>query len=736
MNSIRLSAIGLTVWALCAQPDATFAQDGNGDLAPNGGVWHSARLLRAELSDSSSGADRLRAAALELSLARPERARAILESSDGLAEAYPAEFRELMADLEYELGAFDRAGALFRESATEGSEPDRGIAAARAGDAFELAGRPEVAAEQYRLAASLIPALAPWLAFREARVTSDTAVVSKLLERLPPELQEQALTLWADKLLAAGDTAPAVSAYVGAGRHGTAARLSLALGDTVEARRLAYRAIAVGDSASASAGLHVVDAAAPPQTALELEDVARSHGRNGSVRTAIRFAEQAIAMDSAPASAFEYLGDLLDRLRQRQRAISVYTRAAELEGESAVSAAYKRARLLLRTDRAAGRTALAEFAERHPQDSRAPLAMYLVADAARDRRRHAEADSLFRVIATNWPRSDYASRGRFDMVARHLARRDTAAAIALYAEESRVRGPRRRAAEYFQAALRAAQGDSLEARGMWAALTRSDSLGYYGTMARDIAGLPPMRIEPVRPGSLSTRANRVFGLLDFFRAARYEAEEDILIDHIFAAETGSASEWLDLAEGLIERGRTAEGVRLGWRAARVLTLNHPRVLRAIFPWPMREAIEAEARKFGVDPYLVVGLIRQESAFRVSVVSHAGAHGLMQLMPPTARQVARRLGMGWDRSLLHVADANLHMGIYHFAQLLKRYDGDVVPALAAYNAGSTPVRRWLRYPEAGDAPRWIERVPYRETRGYLQTVLRNRALYRALYPQSD
>ncbi|MEJ2237709.1 MAG: hypothetical protein P8X82_05385, partial [Gemmatimonadales bacterium] len=73
---------------------------------------------------------------------------------------------------------------------------------------------------------------------------------------------------------------------------------------------------------------------------------------------------------------------------------------------------------------------------------------------------------------------------------------------------------------------------------------------------------------------------------------------------------------------------------------------------------------------------------------------------------------------------------------HFANLLRRYGGDVVPALAAYNAGGTPVRRWLRVPEARDPIQFVELVPYPETQGYLRTVIRNRALYRALYPPQE
>ena len=147
-------------------------------------------------------------------------------------------------------------------------------------------------------------------------------------------------------------------------------------------------------------------------------------------------------------------------------------------------------------------------------------------------------------------------------------------------------------------------------------------------------------------------------------------------------------------------------------------------------------IEAEANGFGADPYLLAGLIRQESSFTPDAMSRAGAQGLMQLMPPTAAGLARQLGVDWGQQLVVVPDANLHLGVAHLTALLRSYDDQLAPAIAAYNAGGRPVSRWLRYPEASDAFLWVERIPYVETRGYVRTVLRNRELYRALYPSGN
>jgi len=189
---------------------------------------------------------------------------------------------------------------------------------------------------------------------------------------------------------------------------------------------------------------------------------------------------------------------------------------------------------------------------------------------------------------------------------------------------------------------------------------------------------------------------------------------------------------LDAADGLVRVGRANQAVRLGYRAARDLGLNHPRVLRAVFPWPQRELVTAEAAAYGLDPYLVAGLIRQESWFLPTARSRAGAVGYMQLMPATAREVARRTGAEWSDAFLTVADANLEVGCAHLAGLLRRYANDVPSALAAYNAGGTPVDRWRRRPGASDPAQFVELIGYPETQEYVRNVLRHRELYRWLY----
>ena len=142
----------------------------------------------------------------------------------------------------------------------------------------------------------------------------------------------------------------------------------------------------------------------------------------------------------------------------------------------------------------------------------------------------------------------------------------------------------------------------------------------------------------------------------------------------------------------------------------------------LYPRPYDSEIEAAATSARVAAPLLYGMVRQESLFRADAVSPSGAIGLAQLMPGTARRIA-----GADRQPLPSANdlfdpaLNLKLGAAHLRELIDRFDGQALLALAAYNAGPLAVERWL--PEAPiDADIWVENIPYNETREYVQRVL--------------
>ncbi len=133
-----------------------------------------------------------------------------------------------------------------------------------------------------------------------------------------------------------------------------------------------------------------------------------------------------------------------------------------------------------------------------------------------------------------------------------------------------------------------------------------------------------------------------------------------------------------------------------------------------------------------------GITRQESSFDRTAVSHAGARGMMQLMPGTAREQAGKMGYGYDAGRLTSDPSyNVMLGSAYYARLLAQWNGNVPLAVASYNAGAGNVRKWVNAygdPRSGtDVLRWIEAIPFSETKGYVQRVIENSVVYDTMNP---
>ncbi len=153
----------------------------------------------------------------------------------------------------------------------------------------------------------------------------------------------------------------------------------------------------------------------------------------------------------------------------------------------------------------------------------------------------------------------------------------------------------------------------------------------------------------------------------------------------------------------------------------------------VFPRPYWQQLAADAQSNGLDPYLVTSLIRQESEFNPGAVSRANAYGLMQLLPSTGKQLAKKGGeRHFNANELFDPSENMRLGTTYLRQNIDRYGGQVEYALAAYNAGDAPVRQWIASGDYKDVPEWVESIPYSETRDYVQSIMRNREVYRAVY----
>jgi len=148
-----------------------------------------------------------------------------------------------------------------------------------------------------------------------------------------------------------------------------------------------------------------------------------------------------------------------------------------------------------------------------------------------------------------------------------------------------------------------------------------------------------------------------------------------------------------------------------------------------FPLIYNELIQDNADKQKLDPSLIFALIRQESAFDEFAGSSAGAMGLMQLMPRTAKQIAAELNENWSNNYnLVIPGINIRYGSFYFKKVLNELNDHFVLATAAYNAGPYRVKQWLPKTKSLPADIWIETIPYKETRGYIASVIMYAMIY--------
>ncbi|MEE9385797.1 MAG: transglycosylase SLT domain-containing protein [Nannocystaceae bacterium] len=183
-----------------------------------------------------------------------------------------------------------------------------------------------------------------------------------------------------------------------------------------------------------------------------------------------------------------------------------------------------------------------------------------------------------------------------------------------------------------------------------------------------------------------------------------------------------------------ESQRILAGLGSRWRQQPPSGASRP-LWKLAHPRPFHEIITPREARYQLPSYLIYAIMQTESRFDPAVTSWAGARGLVQLMPATARGVAQRAGVKLHKGALFEPATNLDLGMRYLARLAARIDNDrtgVVLAIPSYNAGAGSVDRWLRERGDWDLDLWLEAIPYAETRRYAQSVLGRWYAYRWLY----
>ena len=288
-----------------------------------------------------------------------------------------------------------------------------------------------------------------------------------------------------------------------------------------------------------------------------------------------------------------------------------------------------------------------------------------------------------------------------------------------------------------------------QAFNFYTALTTTYRNYYYANLARlRLSAMGPQQTVDPAPALASVRAPAAPTLV----AALPENDPHLIkarllanaaLNEYIAPEiqaSGTSSQWGSLAEAEIytsygENVRALQAIKRSGLSFYTLPVNEvpSEYWQLLFPRPYWADLTADAQAQGLDPYLVASLIRQESEFNPGAISRANAMGLMQLLPAVGKQEAKKIGMrGFTASSLLNPSINLRLGTTNLREVLDRYNGTPEYALAAYNAGDVPIRNWMAENNYKDLPEFVESIPYTETREYVQSILRNREMYRQLY----
>jgi soluble lytic murein transglycosylase len=253
--------------------------------------------------------------------------------------------------------------------------------------------------------------------------------------------------------------------------------------------------------------------------------------------------------------------------------------------------------------------------------------------------------------------------------------------------------------------------------------------------AEVLSVIPPAAPLPPLDGPVPAAATQRWARAQALQSIAFDSSAELELRSAYA-DTHAAGLLLAIAKAAEQAGHYGAGIVTTRQIvtqfeARRVDQIPDEALRTAYPLPYRDLIERESLRYHLDPMLVAGLIRQESAFATDAVSYANAVGLMQLWPPTATKLARSLKFRYARGRLFDPEYNVKLGTLYLSDLLNAY-GTPEAALAAYNAGETHVEEWSAGQNYQETAEFVESIPITQTREYVQIVARNAELYRQIY----
>jgi soluble lytic murein transglycosylase len=398
---------------------------------------------------------------------------------------------------------------------------------------------------------------------------------------------------------------------------------------------------------------------------------------------------------------------------------------------------------------------LEELDRKYPRSSWYEEALFALGNyylLENDTRRYGK---YYELAARNFPKGEHAAIAHWKTCWRAYLERDPRARplleehLGLYPWS-----PQASAAAYWLGRLAEKEGHEALAKDLYAGIARYFPHYYYALLARqrlDEIGMPEGETDPLAAKFLTivskrrdlsgeigaeTGATLSRGKLLFELGLKDDAERELLTADYRANDAHHVG--LELHRQAVARGDHYRGLRhmkrYGFGYLRMPLDSMPRAFwESLFPLPWGDELLASAAPHELDPYVVAGLIRQESEFNPGARSRAGAMGLMQIMPATGRGLAQRLGIqSFSTGHLYRPELSLRLGTFHLKQVFNRYQNELEISLAAYNAGEHRAAKWIQWGDFDEPGKFVETIPFTETRGYVQSVLRNADIYRQLY----
>jgi peptidoglycan lytic transglycosylase len=276
--------------------------------------------------------------------------------------------------------------------------------------------------------------------------------------------------------------------------------------------------------------------------------------------------------------------------------------------------------------------------------------------------------------------------------------------------------------QYWEASALEAGGDVQQSTSIFSRLASNRS--YYGFLSAEHID------QPYRFDSESLDASPALVRKLSLLPGLQRAHEWLALENNSKAER----EWnISLAGSDARTWKAAMALAVAWnwpdQAIRAASMaGAVNALEERFPLQYEQDVMRMAKQTGLSPSSIWGVIRQESIFDRQALSPAGGRGLMQLLPRTARMVARQMGLHTDDQALFSPSINIRLGSRYLADLKSRFDDNLVLAAAAYNAGPDKVNQWLDRTPYDSAAIWVEAIPFNETRRYVEHVMAFTVVY--------